>query len=206
MNSRSALERIAFLDLLMGLVVFFSSQYQLAALTAREATVEAQNDCNVKLGGVYLVRLTWDDGSSSDIDLHVRDPENGIVYYNATDVGLMGISPDDRGTSTDTQMVDGRPVTVRHNEESVTLRGTIPGEYVVNLQAYLLQGDTPKATVSLVPLRHPGPALKEVEVQLTYTGQEITAFRFTVNAFGDIVDFNTLQTKFVTVRASTGGQ
>jgi len=65
--------------------------------------------------------------------LIVEDPRGNIVYFQNKEVGLMHLDRDDRGTIADRIIIDGKNIENPANQEIVTIRGYMAGEYVVNL-------------------------------------------------------------------------
>ena len=50
----------------------------------------------------YILTITWEDNSPDDIDVWVEDPEGQLVYFRATEAGLLHLDRDDRGLINDT--------------------------------------------------------------------------------------------------------
>lgn len=145
--------------------------------------------------GVYAVTVSWRAGSNDDVDLWVQDPQGRIAWFRQQDAGLMHLESDDLGTAV-SGTFDG--VVVRDNGERTIIKGTIPGEYIVNLHMYTKQdpGAT-TCTVRLWELRGNDRIMIEKRIVLVRQGQETTAFRFTLNRAGDASRFNTLPKTFV---------
>lgn len=185
-------------DILAALVLVFAGLVQLATFTPKTTP---QNE-NVKTPGIYAIIMAWDQKSEYDIDLYVRDPDGYIVYFNSREASLMHLERDDLGYSNDTITTkDGKTVTVLENEERVILRGILAGEYIVNTHAYRKDDSQPiRVTIRLVRLEGADEAIVEKTVTLIKQGDEKTAFRFALNASGDVIDINTLSFFFVKSR------
>ena len=84
---------------------------------------------DINVNAEVLITVTWPDNNPDDIDTYVRDPLGNIVWYNALEKGLMHLDRDDRGNYLDEVVINGKTVAYPLNQESVTLRGLIPGEY-----------------------------------------------------------------------------
>lgn len=182
-------------DILAALVLVFAGLVQLATFTPKTTP---QNE-NVKTPGIYAIIMTWDQKSEHDIDLYVRDPDGYIVYFKSREVSLMHLERDDLGYGNDTITTkDGNTVTVLENEERVILRGILTGEYIVNTHAYRKDDLQPLGVmIRLVRLEGTDESIVEKTVTLVKQGDEKTAFRFALNASGDVVDINTLSFSFV---------
>ncbi len=148
----------------------------------------------------FIITTTWPDGNPDDIDTWVEDPDGNLLWFNNTALGLMHLDRDDRGMANDTILVNGEEISNPLNQEVVTIRGYVPGEYVVNLHYYESASDAPvDVKVSLAKVN---PRLEVVyygEITLEDKGSEVTAVRFTVGKEGDVLDINTLQKSVVTV-------
>jgi hypothetical protein len=148
--------------------------------------------------GQYAVEVTWPPERNDDVDTYVEDPAGNIVSFSDDDVGLMHLEHDDLGKSSDVLGFGGKVEAVRDNRERVVIRGVIPGEVTVNVHAYRLlsRGGCP-VVVKLYRLRGADQTLLERSLTLRSQGEEATAFRFTLNGNGELVDHNELSKRFV---------
>ena len=77
------------------------------------------------------------------------------------------------------------------NQETVTIRGIVPGEYVVNVHHYLANGTDDVPVEVKVEKLNPQVALVfYTTLHLDHKGQELTAVRFTMDEKGAITDVN----------------
>jgi hypothetical protein len=83
----------------------------------------------VKTYGSYAVEITWPSGAN-DVDLYVRDPAGAVCYFADMQVDQMQLEHDDLGTG-QTGYGHGKS-----NEERTVLRGTTPGQYVVDTHLF----------------------------------------------------------------------
>ena len=153
---------------------------------------------NINVKAEYLITVTWPDNLPDDIDTYVRDPQDNIVWYNTLDRGFLHLDRDDRGEYLDQVMVDGKKVTFPLNQETVTLRGVIPGEYTINVYNFLNPSNKP-VPVS-VKVEKLNPTVKVIyyeSMNLNGAGDEKTAVRFTLDAEGDFSNLNTIQDSLV---------
>ena len=160
---------------------------------------------NINVKAEYLITVTWPDNLPDDIDTYVEEPGGNIVWYNTLDRGFLHLDRDDRGEYLDQVMVNGEKVTFPLNQETVTLRGVIPGEYTVNVYNFLNPSVRP-VPVS-VKLEKLNPTVKVVyyeSMNLMGVGDEKTAVRFTLDNDGNFSNLNTIQDSLVqAVRAPT---
>ena len=107
---------------------------------------------------------------------------------------------DDRGLVNDTITINGEEVQNPLNQEVVTLRGVVQGEYVVNLHYYA--SETGKPVDVNVRLAKVNPKLEIVyygTVNMEERGQEKTAVRFSIGRDGNIYGINFLPKSLVDV-------
>ena len=181
------LSGLGFTDLLFNTLIGFVFLFVIAfLLIAPPVPTDKKIDPKAEI----LIILTWPEGNMSDIDLWVRDPLGQTVSFRGRDRGLMHLDRDDLGNSNDTIILaDGRTIKSEQNQEIVTIRGWVPGEWVVNAHFYAFRkavkdGDpetkyTIPITVELIrinPFKQKGIA----KFELLKPGQEKTAFVFTV--------------------------
>lgn len=147
----------------------------------------------VDLKAEYIISVTWPDRLADDIDLWVQDPLGETVSYLRKDAGWLHLDRDDRGEINDTIVIDGNEVVYPINQEVVTIRGIIPGEYVVNLYYYKAVQPSPFET--LVKVEKINPTLKTVfvkKIEMTEQDQETTVVRFHLDDQGGLSGVNQL--------------
>ena len=179
---------VAFTDLLFNIVVGLAFLFLLAFILmnpiAKEKDVEEKSD--------FIIILTWDDDSGDDIDLWVRDPLGNILSFRNRGVGVMHLDRDDLGLSNDKVMgADGKIEYVYRNKEVASLRGYHAGTYLVNVHVYNKKRwkdnkmRRSNVKVELIKL-NPYNEVAQAEFVAIGRGQEFTAFRFTLNADGEV--------------------
>ncbi|MEJ2760980.1 MAG: hypothetical protein P8126_05430 [Gammaproteobacteria bacterium] len=149
----------------------------------------------------YILTITWPDNTNDDIDVWVEDPAGQKIWYRNPEAGLINLDRDDRGMLNDTIIIDRKKVANPLNQEVVTIRGIVKGEYIVNLHYYA--SGTKKPVPVNVRLAKVNPVLKVVyygTVTLEKQGVEKTAFRFTIDSNGDVTDINHLPKKLVILK------
>ncbi len=179
---------VAFTDLLFNIVVGLAFLFLLAFILmnpiAKEKDVEEKSD--------FIIVMTWDDESGDDIDLWVRDPLGNILSFRNRGVGLMHLDRDDLGLSNDKVMgADGKIEYVYRNKEVASLRGYHAGTYLVNAHVYNKKRwkdnkmRRSNIKIELIKL-NPYNEIAQAEFVAVGRGQEFTAFRFTLNADGEV--------------------
>ena len=181
------LSGLGFTDLLFNTLIGFVFLFVIAfLLIAPPVPTDKKIDPKAEI----LIILTWPEGSSKDIGMWVRDPTGEVISFRGRDRGLMHLDRDDLGTSNDTiTLADGRQVVSDQNQEIVTIRGFIAGEWNVNIHYYAYrQGSassdpiekvTASVTVELIRV-NPYKQKGLIKFDLVKPGQEKTAFNFIV--------------------------
>lgn len=195
---RSYGSQVAFIDLLFNTLVGFVFLFILAFILINPIAKKS----DIEVVAEFIVKINWPDASPDDIDLWMRDPLGNYVGFRSKDVGLMSLSRDDLGSSNDTVYgPDGNRITVFRNEEVVTIRGIVPGEYIVNVHYYsekLAVIENGERNFQSVPVQvqiekiNPYNIVFAKEVKLSRKGQEVTVIRFTVNEKGKVTNFSDL--------------
>lgn len=199
-----------FTDLLFNVVVGLAFMFILAFILINPITkkqdVEEKSD--------YLIILTWDDKSKDDIDIWVQDPLSSIVSFRNRGSGFMHLDRDDLGTRNDiVYLPDGTRKIIERNREVVSLRGTVEGEYLVNVHVYDTtameddyvngQSHSKKLAINIkVELIQVNPykmiTFKEMVGQ--HRGQEFTAFRFTLDMEGKVAEVSNKRKSIIGTR------
>jgi hypothetical protein len=148
---------------------------------------------NVNFKAEYIITVSWPEDQPDDIDLWVQDPYQESVSYLRQEAGWLNLDRDDRGDLNDTVMINGKKVVHPINQEVVTIRGIISGEYIVNLHYYQTTSNKPVRTV--VKIEKVNPVLRLVfidQLVLNKLDDEKTVLRFELDANGEIVSMNQL--------------
>jgi hypothetical protein len=197
-----------FYDMLFNMLIAFVFCFIIAMLAMNP---QAKKSGDVPAKAEYMITLGWPDGDPNDLDLWVENPSAEVVWFRAREAGLMHLDRDDRGTSNDSVEVNGRTIVNPLNQEVVTLRGIVAGEYVVNAHYY--EGTEAKAGAAATSDARRG---QPVNVNLTVVrinpraevvyygqrvlqrpGEEATLLRFTIQRDGSVSGLGTLAKKLV---------
>lgn len=178
---------VPFTDILLNVLMGFAIMVFIAFALIRPEMLTG----DVEIDAEYLITMTWPDNNPDDIDLYVEDPAGNLVWYNLPEGGFMALERDDRGNYRDTMVINGERIANPLNQETVTLRGILPGEYVVNVNHYVANGvDVIPVTVKVERLN---PSLELVyygTVEVDHRGDEKTVVRFTLDAEGNPSNLN----------------
>ncbi|HSD12367.1 MAG TPA: hypothetical protein VLC10_02300 [Patescibacteria group bacterium] len=189
-----------FVDLMMSTLVVVTALLIASSAVEKEKAQqkEARDAANLRTEGKYAIVMEWPDASPDDVDLYVQDPTGKVVYFSARDLGLMHLEHDDQGAVSDRTRTARGVVAVEKNEERVILRGVMPGEYVVNVHMYDKRDPQPTpVTISLYRLRGEDAEIVKKERVLRRSGDEATAFRFTVKDDETVGEVNELDRSLV---------
>ena len=208
MNNERYKSTIGFTDLLINILVGFAFLFIIAFLLIKPEAKKKDFERRAE----YIVVLEWDAGAKDDIDLYVEDPLGGIASFRHPRVNFMHLDKDDLGVRNDTTvMADGSTTTIRINREVMTIRGIIPGEWVINAHYYSAyayasaNGDSKIISKSKddysitvrVELHRVNPyqILWVGEKKFTTKGQEETFLRWRIDKMGGILPPFTFQKK-----------
>ncbi|MGQ0657703.1 MAG: hypothetical protein ACT4NU_06340 [Chromatiales bacterium] len=139
----------------------------------------------------YIITVQWADKNPNDIDTWVEEPDGNLVWFQNKEAGLIHLDRDDRGNVNDTLTINGQTLQNPLNQEVVTIRGTVVGEYVVNLFYYASEDSKP-VDVN-VRVDKVNPQLEVVyygTLKMEKAGDERTAVRFTIDTDGRITNVN----------------
>ncbi len=178
-----------FIDLLFNTLLGFTFLFLVTVMFMNPTADKGR----INLKAEYIISVTWPDNLAEDIDLWVRDPLGEIVSYLNKDAGWLHLDRDDRGEINDTITVNGKTQIYPINEEVVTIRGIIAGEYAVNL--YYYKQTEPKPVEALVKVEKVNPTLQTVfvkKVLLNKQDDEQTIVRFELNDQGEIARMSQL--------------
>ena len=188
-------EQDAFTDVLFNALLGFVFMFVVAFSQLDDRIETGKIDTKAEL----LITVRWPDDHPDDIDAIVEDPRGELVWYQNQDTGLMHLDRDDRGSYLDTFKIDGEIVSNPINQESVSVRTLMPGEYVVNVLHYKANTGQPVAVEVKVEKLNP-----EVSVvyygnhELSSTGDETTAVRFRVDPSGTVGDLSSAPKALIT--------
>src|SRR6266404_8631166 len=132
--------------------------------------------------GSLIVDIRWDDKIDADVDLWVQAPGDVPVGYSNKSGMIFNLVRDDLGKGGDPNSM---------NYEIAYGRGHWPGEYVVNAMLYRSRDRKyPVGAQIKVSLQNQQGQVRQAlqtNVELTFEGQEATAFRFRLDEKGELV-------------------
>ena len=198
---------IGFIDLLFNILLGFAFLFIVAFLLIKPEAKKKDFDRRAE----FVIILEWNHDALDDIDLHVQDPKGDRASFRLPRTNFMHLDKDDLGTRNDTIInADGTESTVEINREVITIRGIIPGEYIINAHYYatrqynsVAMGETfrnekkTKDLIVKVELHKVTPykILWAGEKTFVSKGQEETFLRFKIDRDGNIIPPFTFEEK-----------
>ncbi len=194
MSVKDRLRSDPFTDLLFNALLGFTFLFLVAIMFMNPEAKSGIIDPKAE----YIITITWEDNSPDDVDTWVEDPEGQILWFRTPEAGLLHLDRDDRGLVNDTITIAGEEVQNPLNQEVVTLRGVVKGEYIVNLHYYASETGTPvDVNVRLVKVNPKLEVIYYGTVNLEKRGDEKTAVRFKIGGDGDVYGINFLPKNLV---------
>ena len=178
-----------FYDMLFNMLIAFVFCFVVAMLSFNPASRKAGD---IPAKAEFIVTVTWPDNNPNDIDSWVQGPDGNVLWFRQRDAGLLHLDRDDRGAKNNTVIVNGREITSPIRQEIVTLRGLVPGEFVVNAHYYESRDKLPvDVSVAVVKVNPQAEIIYTGTVQIPVKGDERTLVRFTLDETGRVLDINT---------------
>jgi hypothetical protein len=176
-----------FTDLLFNALLGFTYLFLIAVMfmnpDSKHGLIEAKAE--------YIIALNWADNDPNDIDIWVEDPAGNVVWFKNREAGLVHLDRDDRGNTNDFIKFDNHQVSNPLNQELVSIRGIVPGEYVVNLHYYESVSNMPvEVTVKVSRVNPTFEVAYYGKILLEEKGVEKTALRFNISNKGEIESIN----------------
>lgn len=155
------------------LVAVFVTQVQ-----KKVVVTEAQE----RPAGAASIYVFWPDSLPADVDTHLLEPSGEHLFFRHQQTPNANLLRDDLGMNGDS---------TPKNFENVYIRNLTPGEYIINIHAFMAPDDL-----------YPIPVEVELNIlganggsQIRYTfklmleqeGEEVTAFRFVIDQNGRVV-------------------
>jgi hypothetical protein len=148
----------------------------------------------------YIITVAWPDHSPDDVDTWVEDPNGNLIWFRNREAGLVHLDRDDRGQINDTITINGEEIQNPLNQEIVTIRGVVPGEYVINVHYYATE--TQQALPVTVKVSKINPTLEIVyygDTLLEKKGDEKTAVRFVIDKSGSVTQVSHINKSLVVI-------
>jgi hypothetical protein len=192
---------LAFLDVLFNTLLCFAALFALSFVLINPSKSEK----NVEMKAEFVIVVTWPQELDDDVDVYLEDPQGHLVAFMRREDGLMHLDRDDLGSRNDFINTPAGRIEYPQNREIVTIRGIVPGEYVLNVHMYTKKsvGVSTPVTV-LVDKINPYGTVVVKTVELGNIGDEKTVCRFVVDKEGKVTDVTYLFKKLTQARPGFG--
>lgn len=178
-----------FYDMLFNMLIAFVFCFVIAILAFNP---KARKAGDVPAKAEFMITVSWPDNNPNDIDTWVLEPGGKTLWFRQRDAGLLHLDRDDRGARNNSVIVNGREISSPIRQEIVTLRGIVPGEYVVNAHYYDSRDQQPvDVSVALVKVNPQAEIVFTGTQQLPRKGDERTLVRFTLDESGRVLELGT---------------
>lgn len=178
-----------FYDMLFNMLIAFVFCFVIALMAFHP---QARKVGEVPAKAEFMITVAWPDHNPNDIDTWVLEPGGKLLWFRQRDAGLLHLDRDDRGAKNNSVLVDGRQLTSGARQEIVTLRGLVPGEYVVNAHYYESLDQQPvDVTVTVVKINPQAEVVFTGTQRILAKGEERTLVRFSINEAGLVTQVGT---------------
>lgn len=178
-----------FYDMVFNLLIAFVFCFIVALLAFHP---QAKKAGDVPAKAEFMITVSWPDGSPADIDTWIRDPAGKLLWFRQRDAGMMHLDRDDRGAQNNSVLVDGKWIVSNTRQEIATLRGIVPGEYVVNAHFYDSTVKEPvDVSVTVFKINPQAQLVYSGTQRLAAKGDEKTLVRFSLDAAGAVTTLDT---------------
>ena len=178
-----------FYDMLFNMLIAFVFCFVIAILAFNP---NARKAGDVPAKAEFMVTVSWPDNNPNDVDAWVMEPGGKTLWFRQRDAGLLHLDRDDRGAKNSSVLVNGREFSSPIRQEIVTLRGIVPGEYVVNAHYYDSKDQQPvDVSVTVVKVNPQAEIVFTGTQQIPRKGDERTLIRFTLDESGQVLDLST---------------
>ena len=182
-----------FLDMLFCVLMMLIAILFLLKTEEKETTAREPN-------AIYEVVLTWEGKSETDLDLYVQSAAGHVVSFNNREGGdgsYISLDHDALGIRNNSLLPGQKGALAELHEEVASFRGITEGENIVTIHSYAFRDKgSIKCKIKLIRVK-PYTEVAVKELVFESTGQELTAFRFTTDSLGNVVDISYLEANLV---------
>ena len=182
-------------NLLNGITFLFIITFLMLQPILKKAEVHTQAE--------FIITVTWPIDNTDDVDTWLEDPLGNMVWFSNREAGLSHLDRDDLGHLNDIiYLADGSVIKYPYNQELVTIRGFIGGEWTLNVHMYAKRDPVP--TIVRVTVDKLNPTIKPIltkDILLSERGDEVTVARFEMGSSGDILSTNDMPKKLITLKS-----
>ena len=175
---------IGFIDLIQNTLIGFIILFIIAFMMIKPIDERPPMEKHAQ----FIITVTWDSKTSDDVDTWLESPEGTIIYFKNQKTDVAHLDRDDIGTARDTiEHSDGTKEIIYINQEILTIRGIIVGEWILNVHMYAKRSSDPANVVVTIDKITPYERVLRKQVKMKDKGDEITITRFTMDRGGNIL-------------------
>ena len=186
---------LPFIDMLFNTLIGFFFMFVIAFLMINVEVKKA----DIRTKAEYIITLTWENKTDEDMDMWLEDPLGNKMFFRNKEIAMAHLDRDDRGSSTDMiTLGDGSVIAFNDNQEIGTIRGFIPGEWILNLHLYRRgskntePSDPFKVHIKMEKLNPSVKLVLKKDYVFDTYWKEITVARFEMRADGEILEWSDL--------------
>ena len=188
-----------FIDLLFNLLLGYAFLFLISFLLIQPILKKAE----VHTQAEFIITVTWPLDNKDDVDTWLEDPLGNLVWFSQKEAGLSHLDRDDLGHLNDIiYLADGSVIKYPYNQEILTIRGFIGGEWTLNVHMYAKRDTVP--TIVRVAVDKLNPTIEPIlakDILLSERGDEVTVARFEMGSSGDILSTNDMPKKLITLKS-----
>jgi len=174
---------ISFIDLIQNTLIGFIMLFIIAFMMIKPIDERPPMEKHAQ----FIITVTWDSKTNDDVDTWLQSPEGTIIYFKNQKTDVAHLDRDDIGIVRDTiEHSDGTKEIIYINQEILTIRGIIAGEWVLNVHMYSKRDPGPANVVVTIDKITPYRRVLRKQVKMKDRGDEITIARFTMDRKGNI--------------------
>jgi len=155
-----------------------------------------KQDKNSESKAEFIITIKWPNEINNDVDAYLEDPIGNLVYFRRKEDGLMHLDRDDLGFANDIIHTPTSTIKYNENREIVSIRGIIPGEYILNIHMYAMRDKKETPIEVRIDKINPFSTIYLKETELNEQGEEQTICRFVLDERGWVKSINNLEKSF----------
>lgn len=193
-KNKFGLGSIGYVDLSLNLMLGFAALFIILLMILKTETVTTTTNMDVR--GHLVVKLTWNKGYDTDVDLWVKtDLNDEIISFKNRQGKVMYLDYDDTGSANDN--IENNNIQIKideTNQEILYIKLKAETRFVVNIHLYRINSNHPDCTVELISIDPNFRLIDSKQLTLTERGQEETVFIFYTDEDGKVTKVD-LETK-----------
>ncbi|QIG70679.1 hypothetical protein EVB91_123 [Rhizobium phage RHph_I1_18] len=188
---------MVFIDFLLLMVIAIITNW---VLTLKAADEVAKADVgNIIDKSEFLIEMTWENGSTNDVDLWIANPVGDLCSYQRKDIGLMTLDRDDLGITNNRIETENGTIENNSRREVGSIRGVIPGRYVINTKLYGKKAGPSEVTITIRKL-NPYREILTKKITLTDEKEEKTIASIDIDKDGNVVSVDQITQEVLSTR------